>query len=169
MLDVRKLSDKYKVRKLVEKDCPRILDLQQSNPLYFEYCPPRPSIKTVLKDMSVLPPEKDIDDLYYVGFFEEEYLLAILHFIISFPDKGTIYIGLFMVDRRYSGYGMGSRIIRDVLDYFQHRGFLKVRLGYIKGNPQAKAFWRKCGFVPLMEKKNNQGEVVILEKYLPHL
>ena len=116
--------------------------------------------------MSVLPPEKDIDDLYYVGFFEEEYLVAILHFIISYPNKDIIYIGLFMVDSSYSGYGIGSEIIKYALDYFKHMGFLKVRLGYIKGNPQAKAFWKKCGFVPLMERENDQGEVVILEKYL---
>lgn len=45
MIDVSKLSDKYKVRKLVEKDYPTILELQQSNPLYFEYCTPEPNIQ----------------------------------------------------------------------------------------------------------------------------
>ncbi len=167
MIDVSKLSDKYKVRKLCQKDSSSILELQQSNPLYFKYCPPDPTIQSVLQDMIALPPEKNMDDLYYVGFFEEEYLVAILHFIISFPTKDTIYIGLFMVDNKYSGYGIGTRIIEYALYYFKQVGFLKVRLGYMQGNPQAKAFWGKCSFIDnLIETENDQGKVIILEKYL---
>lgn len=58
MIDVSKLSDKYKVRKLCQKDSSSILELQQSNPLYFKYCPPDPTIQSVLQDMIALPPEK---------------------------------------------------------------------------------------------------------------
>ena len=166
-MDINQLTKLYKVRQLNQMDGLSILELQKSNPLYFDYCPPEPNIQNILNDMTSLPPGKDIEDLYYVGFFEEENLVAILHFIISFPDKDTIYIGLFMVDRNYSGRGVGSKIINDALVCFRREGFLKARLGYMKGNPQAEAFWEKCGFVDnFIETENEQGKVIILEKNL---
>ena len=37
----------------------------------------------------------------------------------------------------------------------------------MKGNFQSRSFWRKCGFVEMgIEKENNRGIVVVLEKIL---
>ena len=89
-MDINQLTKLYKVRKLNQMDGLSILELQKSNPLYFDYCPPEPNIQNILNDMTSLPPGKDIEDLYYVGFFEEENLVAILHFIISLDRKSVV-------------------------------------------------------------------------------
>ena len=38
-----------------EEDVAIILNLQQGNPLYFEYCPPKPSVETVLSALKEMP------------------------------------------------------------------------------------------------------------------
>lgn len=167
MIDISQLSDQYQVRAFSEKDAATILRLQQSNPLYYTYCPPEPTMQTVLEEMTAFPPGKGPDDLYYVGFFHENRPVAILHFVTSYPTQDTVYLGLFMVDGRLSGHGIGSRIINDVLRSFERSGFLHVRSGYMEGNPQAKAFWEKCGFVDhIKEVKSHRGKVIVLEKHL---
>ena len=50
MFDFSKLSTKYKVKKMVEEDAAIIFNLLSGNPLYFEYCPPKSSIESVLND-----------------------------------------------------------------------------------------------------------------------
>ena len=90
-----------------------------------------------------------------------------MDFIVSYPIKETIYIGLFMMDCKESGQGKGSRIINEVLKAFREEGFIKVRLAYMKGNPQSKRFWEKCGFTEIgIEKENEHGKAVVLEKVL---
>ena len=37
----------------------------------------------------------------------------------------------------------------------------------MKGNPQSKRFWEKCGFTEIgIEKENEHGKAVVLEKVL---
>lgn len=90
-----------------------------------------------------------------------------MDFIVSFPIKETIYIGLFMMDCKDSGQGKGTFIIHEALTAFKKEGFTKVRLAYMKGNPQSKRFWEKCGFMETgIERKNEHGKAVVLEKSL---
>ncbi|MFC2723576.1 GNAT family N-acetyltransferase [Granulicatella adiacens] len=166
-MDLCKLSTVYNIRRMGRNDVPLILDLENGNQLYFNYCPPKPSKQSVLNDLKALPEGKNIDDKFYIGFFKENRLVAIMDFIVSFPIKETIYIGLFMMDCKESGQGKGSLIINEVLTAFREEGFTKVRLAYMKGNPQSKRFWEKCGFTETgIERENEHGKAVVLEKTL---
>ena len=42
--------------------------------------------------------------------------------------------------------GVGSRLIQDLCDFLKSIGYEKIRLGWVKGNPQAEHFWHKNGF-----------------------
>ena len=150
-----------------EEDASIILYLEYGNPLYFEYCPPEHSIATVLNDLKALPDGKSYDDKFYIGFFNNNNLVAIMDFIVSFPEEDTIFIGLFMMDIKESGKGKGSFIINEILTAFKKEGYKKVRLAYMKGNSQSRRFWEKCGFTETgIEKENNHGIAVVLEKIL---
>ena len=165
MLNISQLSTKYRIKKMEEEDISRILNLENSNPLYFAYCPPRPCRETVLKDLKALPEGKSFEDKFYIGFFENDRLIAIMDFILSFPKEDTIFIGLFMMDSKESGKGKGSAIIIEALTAWKRAGYKKVRLAYMKGNMQSSSFWRKCGFTETgVEKENEQGVAVIMEK-----
>nr|WP_288295252.1 GNAT family protein [uncultured Granulicatella sp.] len=166
-MDLSKLSTVYNIRRMGRNDVPLILSLENGNQLYFNYCPPKPSKQSVLNDLKAVPEGKNIDDKFYIGFFKENRLVAIMDFIVSFPIKETIYIGLFMMDCKESGQGKGSLIINEVLTAFREEGFTKVRLAYMKGNPQSKRFWEKCGFTETgIERENEHGKAVVLEKTL---
>lgn len=145
-MDVSKFSGRYSVRRLEPVDVPAVVLLCSGNPLYYQHCPPFVTEQGVLSDMKALPPKKELSDKYYVGYFDGEKLIAVMDFIASFPDETTAFIGFFMTDASVQHAGVGSGIIRDICDYLPEAGFRAVRLGWVKGNPQAERFWHKNGF-----------------------
>ena len=87
----------------------------------------------MLNDLKALPEGKSLEDKFYIGFFENDRLIAIMDFILSFPEEDTIFIGLFMMDSKESGKGKGSAIIAEA--------FVKQVLGlyyYKKENASLK-------------------------------
>ena len=167
MLNISQLSTKYRIKKMEEEDISRILNLENGNPQYFAYCPSKPCRETVLNDLKAIPEGKSLEDKFYIGFFENDSLIAIMDFILSFPKEDTVFIGLFMMDSKESGKGKGSAIIIEALMAWKSEGYEKVRLAYMKGNMQSRSFWRKCGFTEAgVEKENEQGIAVIMEKIL---
>ena len=91
-MNIEKLSSKYQVRHLEKCDVQAVLDLYESNPLYFEHCPPPPTIQSVEYDMHALPDGKSIADKHFVGFFDGNNLVAVLDLIEKYPDKQTVFI-----------------------------------------------------------------------------
>lgn len=73
---IEPLSGRYSVRKLDEKDAELIYELCSGNPLYYRYCPPPPSIESVINDLSLLPKDKEAKDKYFIGFFDGSELIA---------------------------------------------------------------------------------------------
>ena len=163
---IDQLSKYYSCRILTEKDIPSILSLYESNPLYFQYCPPKPNLASVKEDMLRLPEGKAKADKFYVGFWNNSKLVAVMDFVYAYPDEETVFIGLFMVDQAYQRKGIGSQIVTEVLAYFT-KNFRKVRLAYVKGNSQSQHFWEKQGFKPIgSEVKQELYTVVIVEQSL---
>lgn len=160
-MDINLLSKSYFVRKLHKNDIDIIYNLSSKNELFYKYHPPFVTEESILDDMNALPLGKSMDDKYYVGFFEQEVLVAVLDLILGYPEKETVYIGLFMTDVEYQGKGIGSQIINDVVAYLKSLGYNKTRLGVDKGNPQSNAFWRKNGFQVVSEEKYIEMELMM--------
>lgn len=102
--------------------------------------------------MTALPPQKSCDDKFYVGFFEDKSLVAIMDLILDYPVKEIAFIGLFMTNTDYQRKGIGSKIIREVIMYLKSLGYKEIRLGVDKGNQQSYSFWRKNNFIPIREE-----------------
>lgn len=116
--------------------------------------------------MKRLPAGQSDSAKFYVGFWQDKNLLAVLDFVLGYPDKQTVFIGLFMVHQVYQRTGLGSQIITGVLAYFS-RNFEKVRLAYVKSNPQAQHFWKKHNFQPTgLEVEEGDIRLIIAEKQL---
>ena len=75
MLNISQLSTKYRIKKMEEEDISRILNIENGNPQYFAYCPPKPCRETVLNDLKALPEGKSLEDKFYIGFFENDSLI----------------------------------------------------------------------------------------------
>ena len=159
-------SDKYAVRKLTDENIDEIYKLLSRNVLYYEYCPPFVTRQSIKDDMNALPPEKAPEDKYYLGFYQKDKLIAVMDLIDGYPEKGIAYIGFFMTDAAVQGKGLGTEIIEGLCNCLAGEGYDSVRLAWVKGNPQAKHFWIKNRFIPIMETQSNVADQVILAERL---
>lgn len=87
------LSTYAPARRLTPADIPAILAVCRGNPLFYRYHPPLPDEAAVLADLTALPPGKEAADKYYVGFFQDETLIAVLDLILGYPNDETAFIG----------------------------------------------------------------------------
>lgn len=159
VLDVVRLSASLTVRRLEEADVPQIRALCGGNPQYYRYHPPMASADGIREDMRALPPGKTAEDKYYVGYFDGGGLAAVLDLILRYPREDTALIGFFMVDAARQGAGLGSRLVREAMEYLRTQGFSRLRLGVDRGNPQSFAFWTKNGFVQV-----DEGRYIVMER-----
>lgn len=166
-MNIQCLSIQYEVRKISDEEIPAVLNLCESNPQYYYYCPPTVSLDGIKSDMLALPPNKTYDDKYYIGFYQRNKLIAIMDLIGRYPNNETAFIGFFMVDKELQGSGIGTNIISECLQYLKSINYKKVKLGYVKENPQAKNFWIKNCFKPTgAEDTQEHYTVVIMERTL---
>ena len=161
-MDIRGLSDKYIVKKLEDSDIQDIFELCRENKLYYEYCPPAVTEESIKRDMDALPPGIAINDKFYIGFYTDGKLIAVMDLIYGYPEKKIAYIGFFMTNVKIQKRGIGSEIISELCCYLKQEGFVSVRLAWVKGNPQAEHFWLKNLFAILGETTGNVSDSVIL-------
>ena len=140
-------SKKYYVRKLQKNDIDQIYDLCSKNHLYYQYRPPYVTRKSIESDMMALPNNIDFKDKYYVGYFKNEKLIAVLDLIDGYPKKDIVFIGFFMMVISIQKNGVGSAIVNELIDYLTTLKYKEVRLGWINGNLQADTFGLRMVFV----------------------
>lgn len=157
-MEIELLSSAFAVRKLNVEDVELIYDLCCKNEIFYQYHPPFVTRESISEDMAALPPGKDYNDKFFIGFFENETLVAIMDLIADYPAKGIAFIGLFMVNLDYQNKGVGTKIIMECIKYLQTSGFYKIRLGVDRGNPQSNAFWKKNGFIV-----ESEDEYILME------
>lgn len=164
------LCEDYMVRRLTKEDIPKILALLESNPMYYQYFPPKPTEASIRDDMEALPPGKTFEDKYYIGFFEGETLVVLMDMITHYPQEHEVWIGLFMMNRQDQGKGIGTEIIRNCCRKIRREGFRKVSLAFVEGNKQAECFWRKNGFeMPVRKHQDGEITMIVAERNLPSI
>lgn len=165
-LDIQKFSNDFYIRKMLIHDVAMIYDMTSQNVQYYEFCGRQNTIEDIYDDLEAVPPGKDLSDKYYIGFFEAQNLVAIMDLIDGYPDAKTAYIGFFMMNKLYQGKGIGTVIISELCEYLKKVGFGRIQLGYDKGNPQSKHFWKKNHFVDTREVAQGDGIIVVGERVL---
>ena len=166
MFDITRLSSRYAVRFMRDSDADRILDLCLQNTQYYQYCGKQPSKELILNDLHITPPGIKMSSKYYVGFYENRVLVAIMDLIIGYPSNDSGFIGFFMMNKQLQGRQIGSGIIQEVCQYLKEIGMKTLRLGMDKENPQSNHFWKKNGFLVIQEVQQDEGTVLVAEKTL---
>lgn len=146
------LSKQYTVRELSVDDVDAIYELCSGNEQFYRYHPPFVTRESILDDLKSLPPGKTLADKLFIGFYQEDTLIAVMDLILGFPDDQTAFIGLFMMNAFFQGREIGSGIIRECLEGLSKQNYKKVRLAVDKGNPQSEHFWTKNLFVKTGEE-----------------
>lgn len=163
-IEINQLSGKYTVRKMSEQDIPLIYSICLNNQQYYQYCEKQPSRELIKNDLEITPPGLPFSQKYYIGFFNEDVLIAVLDLYDGFPEKDYAYIGFFMMNFEFQGKGVGSELISDVIGYLKKKDYKVVRLGIDKGNPQSTHFWKKNQFEVIKEVKQDEGMILVAER-----
>ena len=93
-MDIRLLSKSFFVRRLGLDDVDIIYDISCKNEIFYEYHPPFVTKQSITEDMEALPPNKSYDDKYYIGFFENNTLVANMDLILDYPTEKIAFIGV---------------------------------------------------------------------------
>ena len=165
-INIGQFSKNYQVRKLTLEDIPMIFSFCQKNTQYYEYCGKKLTVELIEQDIKICPPSIPLNQKYYVGFFDEHQLIAILDLVDGYPDDYTVFLGFFMMSVHHQGKGLGSKLIQEVLNYASCLGFHRVRLGVDKMNPPAIKFWKKNGFEMMQEIVLEEGIILLAQKSL---
>ena len=97
---------------------------------------------------------------------------GVIEFVIGHPTPSTLMLGLLVLDERFRGIGLGKKSADWVeLHALAHEGCVRVRLGVVRSNVGALAFWKAMGYIETGEVKPwHDGavtsEVVAFEKRL---
>lgn len=145
-MNIQCLSQQFLVRYLNEDDLDLIYDLSSKNTTFYKFHPPFVTTQSIIDDMNALPPQKNKEDKYYVGFFDHQKLISILDCILAYPESDTAWIGLFMMNIEYQHQQIGSKIIQEIALYLKKLGYKKIKLGVDQGNTQSLSFWLKNHF-----------------------
>lgn len=95
-----------------------------------EYCP------------NGFPKEK----CYCIGFSINGEAAAILSMLEDYPDNGTLYIGLFLMNEKFKRKGIATKIINTLIDETFHADYKSVKLSVQDNNISGFSFWKKLGF-----------------------
>lgn len=166
MIELSLLSSHYGVRKLNDNDSGSILNLCRQNKLFYQYCNAEPTMEQVLNDLHIKPPGVGLSDKYYIGFYEEDTLVAVMDLIDGYPRKDIAYIGFFMMNGDLQGKGIGTAIIQETAAYLKSCGKTAIKLGIDKDNPQSTHFWKKNGFDVIKEIDRGEWTVLVAKKTL---
>lgn len=166
MIDITMLSRIYFIRRLNESFVDDIYELCKGNPQFYQYSEAPLRKEQVLADLYLTPPGIGLEDKYFLGFYKNDVLVAVMDLVDGYPEKDICFIGFFMMNRNFQGKHSGSAIIHEVCDALQKRGKDAVRLCIDKGNPQSTHFWTKNGFTILKEIDRKGHPVLLAEKKL---
>ena len=121
-----------------------------------------PDTESIRRDFTALPPGKTAEDKYFLGYFRENRLCAVLDLIAGYPDNETAFIGWFLLDGSLHRKGIGSAMMRELFDALKKASFRSIRLGFVEGNSESEGFWRSLGFSPTGKKSPQEAYTVIV-------
>lgn len=148
----------FHVEKLDENNLNDIFCICQNNVYYYKCLKETPTIFSVKTILEEVPPNKNFNDKFVLGFFENNKLVAILDLVKDYPKSNNIFIGLFIIDVYYQNKGIGSKVIKRLINILKTIGVSECYLGVVDSNEKAYIFWKKQGF-------EETGKIYNHEKY----
>ncbi len=144
--NIETLSADYDVRRITEEDISDVYNLCRSNIRYYRSIGLRPSKQRLTEVITELPDTADISRKYFVGFYKEDELVALLDLITGYPSKDSAFIGWFTVDADSQRKGIGSQIFADIRATMKAQGFNNLKVVCPAASEEVITFWEKQGF-----------------------
>ena len=118
-----------------------------------------------------LPPGKSFEEKFLYGVHRDGRMIGCVDVIRGYPVREKAVIGLALIEESMQRQGIGRKTIslteREIANWPE---ITTLRIGVLRGNADAMAFWRRMGFVETGEIKSVGpsfvSDVVILERPL---
>ncbi len=91
-IQIKNITDKYKIKKFTEGDITEIYELCKANTTYYSYMKMEPTLENLAEVLTELPPGKTLEDKYFIGFYMDDQLIALLDLCTGFPDDVAAYM-----------------------------------------------------------------------------
>jgi len=160
--NIKDLSSNYLIKKFTVEDIPDIYEVAKKNETYYKYMKMEPTYENLEEVISVLPKNKSLDDKYFLGFYYNDQLVAILDLILYYPNEDTAFIGWFMLNKDFQHRGIGTKIVKDIFSCLKKYGFSYIKLGYIKGNNESRDFWIRNGLKPTGVEIQDENYLIVV-------
>lgn len=97
-----------------------------------------------------LPPGRGLQDKLTLGVFGPTgRLLGVCELLQDYPDSGDLWIGLLLLRPEQRGTGLGSALLRSVMDWAKAHGYVHIGLGVVVQNEAGFRFWQRSGFLEI--------------------
>src|SRR6478735_1990180 len=156
-----------------ERDVELVRQVLESQPVYAQLATGVPVGPQDGRDFLLDRPEGIAhDDKLPFGVWRDGRLVGLLDVVRHWPRRGTLMIGLLLVDGSVARTGVGSAAFAALLDLARTWPDAdRLRIGVLTTNTDAMPFWESLGFVATGEVKpyrsgTFESEVAIYERPL---
>ena len=165
-LDIKAFSSEYDVRRITENDISAVYKLCRENKHFFRYLG-RVATKESLTEVISNVSDSSKSGKYFVGFWDDDKLIAIADIIVGYPESNNAFIGWYVVEGNMQRQGIGSQIFADIRANLKTIGIDYISLGCVKENEVAMMFWQNLGFTLTNDEKQvGKHTVVTYEKHI---
>lgn len=146
-----------------------VFAIYQSNDAYFMMSEKRcATMDDVKYNYHALPKCSHKIQKYFVSIQNDDEMIGVVDFLLGYPHKECIYIGLFMLHQKWQHQHIGTSVIQKIQNTMHQYGYKEIKLGVLKENKKAFCFWEKMHFQKQDETiiKNNGGnDVEVIRMY----
>ena len=104
-----------------------------------------------------LPPGRTLADLEVLGVSRDGALIGVVELLAGHPGPTDWYIGLMLLSPEVRGAGLGTSLVRDVVERVLAAGGRALHLIVHEDNPRALAFWERQGFALIDRRVQDLG------------
>lgn len=134
------------VEKLSEENFKDYIGIFESNEKYWQETQGRPANEQDCIDtINFCPVDFDKSKVCCLGIRKAGNPVAALSLLEDYPEQGTAYIGLLLVDGSVQRSGIGTGIVTAIIKASYDR-FDSIRLSVAPNNTSALRFWQEQGF-----------------------
>lgn len=170
VFEINKRLTEFEVVQIEEKHFNDLYKLQLTNPKYFSNMQDHEvTFEECINGTSVLPPNIEMDQKYYLGFYRNDKLNVIADIITGFPKDNVVWIGLLMVDSSLKRKGLGRKTLNAIIEVTSSLGYESLQIGVLENNSNALEFWKAMNFKEIRRNlydKEKNINVVVMELVL---
>jgi GNAT superfamily N-acetyltransferase len=148
-------SGRLSVSLLGENDLAELQNLMERCTDYSELLTGLPTEENAARELLASHPEtKPLADKYAFGLYAEgEMLIGVLDAVRDYPQEGTWYIGLMMIDPQERSQGWGEKAYHAFESWAAGQGAREIGLAVLEVNPKAQRFWQSMGFEGISKRE----------------